>query len=144
VDFDLVLVPVDGSDDARRAVEYALALADRYGAGLHLLHVLDERVIRGLEAGEMEAAAVAEQHRAFAEEVRERPEEVALETSSAAGFSTASLSRTPGSVVLDCAEEVGADFLVVPRETPSEDVRMTIGKAALYVLQYADQPVLSV
>jgi hypothetical protein len=47
-------------------------------------------------------------------------------------------------VVLDCAEEVGADFLVVPRETPSEDVRMTIGKAALYVLQYADQPVLSV
>ena len=46
----------------------------------------------------------------------------------------------PGSVVLDASEDVDADFLVVPREQPSD----LLGKAAGYVLQYAEQPVLSV
>jgi nucleotide-binding universal stress UspA family protein len=146
VDIELVLTPVDGSEDARRAADYAVAVASRYGADLHLLFVLDQRVAQGIQAGDVEAGAVAETHREFLSSVRDHPESGTVEvaTSSAAGFSTSSLSRTPGSVVLDAAEELGADFLVVPRETPADDVDVTIGKAALYVLQYADQPVLSV
>lgn len=146
MDTDLVLTPVDGSQDARRAADYAVAVASRYGADLHLLFVLDQRVAQGIQTGDVEARAVAETHQEFLSAVQEQPESrnVEVTTSSAAGFSTSSLSRTPGSVVLDAAEELGADFLVVPRETPEDDVDVTIGKAALYVLQYADQPVLSV
>lgn len=145
VDIDLVLAPVDGSDQSEAAVEYALAVADRYGADLHLLHVLDERVLRGLDAGDVTADSVADQHRAFDGRVRGRlPEGVNLSTSSVAGFSLTRLSRTPGSVVLDAAEELDADFLVVPRERPGEEPDQMLGKAALYVLEYASQPVLSV
>jgi nucleotide-binding universal stress UspA family protein len=146
VDTELVLTPVDGSEDARRAADYAVAVASRYGADLHLLFVLDQRVAQGIQTGDIEAGAVAETHREFLSELHDRAggRDVDITTSSAAGFSTSSLSRTPGSVVLDAAEELDADFLVVPRETPADDVDVTIGKAALYVLQYADQPVLSV
>ncbi|MEF8887018.1 MAG: universal stress protein [Haloarculaceae archaeon] len=146
MDIELVLTPVDGSEDARRAADYAVAVASRYGADLHLLFVLDQRVAQGIQAGDVEAGAVAATHQEFLSSVRDHPESgpVDIVTSSAAGFSTSSLSRTPGSVVLDAAEELGADFLVVPRETPADDVDVTIGKAALYILQYADQPVLSV
>ncbi len=146
MDTDLVLTPVDGSEDARRAADYAVAVASRYSADLHLLFVLDQRVAQGIQAGDVEAEAVAETHQEFLSVVYDKPESrnVDITTSSAAGFSTSSLSRTPGSVVLDATEELGADFLVIPRETPEDDVDVTIGKAALYVLQYADQPVLSV
>jgi nucleotide-binding universal stress UspA family protein len=145
VELDLVLAPVDGSDESATAVEYAVALADRYGADLHLLHVLEEGVVRGLDAGDVTAASVAQHHRAFDDRMRERLSDgVALSSSSAAGFSPSRLARTPGSVVLDAAEELDADFLVVPREQPRTDPGVTLGKAALYVLEYASQPVLSV
>jgi len=145
VSIDLVLAPVDGSDESETAIEYAVAVAERYGADLHLLHVLDERVARGLDVGDVTAESVAEHHRALDEDVRDRlPEGVALSTSSAAGFSPGRLTQMPGSVVLDAAEELDADFLVVPRERPRTDPEVMLGKAALYVLEYASQPVLSV
>ena len=111
MDFEmgLVLAPVDGSDAAEAAVEYAVAVAERYGADLHLLHVLDERVMRDLDAGDVAAESVAEHHRAFAADVREDlPTDVHLSTSSAAGFSPGRLAQTPGSVILDSAEELDA------------------------------------
>lgn len=147
-DIEIVLAPVDGSEASVNAVNYAVAVADRYGAALHLLHVLDEQVARALEDGEADQAAVAAEHRRFAADVEERVETAngiaGFSTSAAAGFSTNSLSRSPGSVVLDAAEAVGADFIVVPRETPTGAPEETIGKAAFYVVAYASQPVLSV
>ncbi|MFB6298280.1 MAG: universal stress protein [Salinirussus sp.] len=144
MDLDLVLAPVDCSDGAERAVDCALAVARRYDAALHLLHVVDERILAEVTGGEMDAAAVAEDHRLFADDIDDRTPELDVRRSTVAGFSVRQLSRTPGSVVLDAAEEVGADFLVVPREAPSGEPEETLGKAALYVLQYASQPVLSV
>jgi nucleotide-binding universal stress UspA family protein len=145
---DLVLAPVDTSDAAERAAEYAVAVADRYAADLHLLHVLDERIALGIEAGDVEAEAVAEEHRAFTAVVQRHLRDVdgvgEFSHSSCSGFSAHRLSQTPGSVVLDVAEDVAADFIVLPRESPSGEPGETLGKAALYVLEYASEPVLSV
>jgi nucleotide-binding universal stress UspA family protein len=145
VELDLVLAPVDTSDVSERAVDYAIAVADRYDADLHLLHVLDERVARGMEAGDVTAESVAEEHRAFTGRVADQLDDsVTLSTSSAAGFSAHRLTQTPGSVILDAADELDADFLVVPRGTETDGLEATVGKAALHVLEYASQPVLSV
>lgn len=145
VDIDLVLAPVDTSEESERAVEFAITIADRYDADLHLLHVLDQRVARGIETGDVAAESVADEHRAFMGRVREQLDEgISLSNTSAAGFSAHRLSQTPGSVILDAAEELEADFLVIPRETEFEELEATLGKAALYVLEYASQPVLSV
>lgn len=147
VDIDLVLAPVDCSDDAEQAAKYAVAIAEKYGADLHLLHILDQRVMQGLDCGDLTADTIAEEQRSFTGRIRQQhtgADGVTISQSSAIGFSQTQLARTPGSVILDAADELDADFLVVPRVTPSGSTDEVLGKAALHVLEYASQPVLSV
>jgi nucleotide-binding universal stress UspA family protein len=148
VDIDTVVVPVDGTEQSERAVEHALVIADRYGAAIHVLHVVEEAVVRGIDAGDIAPDSVAEEHRAFMgairEQVRSGGYDVSLSQSTARGYSSHSLSRHPVSVVLDVAEEVAADFVVVPRESAMDDPGAMLGRVAEYVLSYASQPVLSV
>jgi len=145
MDIDLVLVPVDGSERSEQAADYATAIAQRYDADLHLQFVLEERLRRDLDRGTVDAESVAQDHRDFTECVRtrshDRGHDVTLATSTATAFSQQRLTQNPGSVVLDVAEEIEADFVVIPRSADSADA---VGRAALYVLEYASQPVLSV
>jgi len=144
MDIDLVLAPVDGSDKSERAAEYAIAVAERYDADIHLLFVVDERLHRDIEHGDVDPDVVADIHKSFADEIHAQfadSYDGAFDTSAAAAFSETRLMQTPGSVVLDVAEEIGSDFIVVPREADAEDA---VGRAAFYVIEYASQPVLSV
>jgi nucleotide-binding universal stress UspA family protein len=145
LEVDRVLVPVDGSEASMEAVEYAVAVADKYGADLHLLYVLGEAVARGMESGDIDEASVAEESQVFAEDVREMaPERVGVDSSMAYGFSTVRKTVHPGSVILDCADGLDTDFLVIPRESMTSGQGDVLEKAAEYVLLYASQPVLSV
>lgn len=143
LDVTTVLVPVDGSDESLDAVECAVAVAERYGARVHALYVLDPETARGTTPGGPDdaIAATSEEFMDAAREVA--AERVDLTHSSAYGFSPTMKSRHPGSVVLDAAAEADVDFVVVPREPGSEATDL-LGRAAEYVLQYATQPVLSV
>jgi len=123
---ETVLVAVDDDRAGARAVEAAVAVADRYDAGVHALYVLDRK-----ESGREEN---------LMEEADGLAGGVPITHSTATGFSTDSLRHHPGGVVLDVAADVGADVIVVPREDPAA----TLGKTAGHVVQYADQPVLSV
>ncbi|MFO7832750.1 MAG: universal stress protein, partial [Halohasta sp.] len=51
LEVDLVVVPIDGSEESRTAVEYAIAVADRYDASVHALYVLGEPTVRALDGG---------------------------------------------------------------------------------------------
>lgn len=144
MELETVLVPVDGSDESTEAVEHGVAIAERYDAGLHALYVYGEGVVRGIEAGDVDQGAVAAEAESYLDAVREMAGSVAVSSSTAYGFSMQRLSQHPGSVVLDAAEDVGADFVVVPREPVTGDPAAVIEKAAEYVLAHASQPVLSV
>jgi len=147
LEVDLVLAAADNTQDAAEAAEYAAAVADRYDADLHVLHVLDQRIIQGLETGDIEADTVAGRQQWITAHARESlPADTvtAISQSGAAGFSSDRLGRTPGSVILDVAENLDADFLVVPRVEPEGSPDEVLGKSALHVLEYATQPVLSV
>ena len=141
-----VLVPVDGSEESTTAVEYAVAIAAEYGASVHAVYVLGEEVVRALEKDLVDEDEIAADTEAFNDTAADvaASRGVDLTTSMAYGFSTKLKTRHPGSVVLDTAEEVGADFIVVPREPLSGDPGEVLEKAAEYVLLYASQPVLSV
>ena len=141
-----VLAPVDGSDESLEAVEYAVTVAERYGASVHAVYVLGEEVVRAIDADAVDESEIAEDTEAFTDSVRELAEEhgVGVSTSIAYGFSTTRKSRHPGSVILDTAEEISADFLVIPREPLTSEPGEVLEKAAEYVLLYASQPVLSV
>ena len=142
---ETVLVPIDGSEESMAAIELAVAIADRYGAGLHATYVLGENATRSLEDGTPSDDELAAETAAVFETVREMADRagVALTHSSTFGFSTRRLLVHPGSVVLDAADQIDADFLVVPR-TERVDEPSVLEKAAEYVLLYASQPVLSV
>jgi nucleotide-binding universal stress UspA family protein len=145
VEIDTVLVPVDGTDEAEHAVEYAVGIAERYGASVHVLHVLSESVARGVQHGAVDAGDVADDHQAFMETIREQVgSAVPMSQSVVRGFSATQLSQSPVSVVLDAADEIGVDFIVVPRESVRDHPTAMLGKVAQHVLSYASQPVLSV
>lgn len=144
MEIETVLVPVDGSDESVEAVEYGAAIAERYDAGLHALYVFGEGVVRGVEAGDIEEQQVAAEAESFVDTVREIAGDVPVGHSQAHAFSMHRLSQHPGSVVLDAAADVDADFIVVPREPVTGDPTAVIEKAAEYVLAHASQPVLSV
>lgn len=146
LDIDLVLAPVDGSAESREAVDYAVAVAAEYDARVHALYVLGEDVVRDLEAGAVDEETVADDTRSFTDSVADRAEVAGVDHSNsiAYGFSTRVKTVHPGSVVLDTAEEIEADFIVVPREPVTGDQGEVLAKAAEYVLLYASQPVLSV
>jgi nucleotide-binding universal stress UspA family protein len=144
---DTVLVPVDASDESWTAAAYAVAIADRYGADLHVLDVLGERVSRAIQTGDVASDEVADDHRTFVEEViaHAADADVAASASTAYGFSTTRKTQHPGSVILDVAEDLDVDFIVVPREaSPDGESPDVLEKAAEYVLLYASQPLLSV
>ncbi|MFC6719349.1 universal stress protein [Natrialbaceae archaeon GCM10025810] len=143
---DTVLAPVDGSEESATAVEYAVAVADRYDASLHALFVLGRGVVRGMDAGTVDEDDVAQSTREFFEDVERLANDAGVEvsTSTAHGFSRVRKTIHPGSVVLDAADSVGADFIVLPRESVTDADAEVLEQAAEYVLAYASQPVLSV
>ncbi|MFB6138908.1 MAG: universal stress protein [Halosimplex sp.] len=143
LDIEQVLVPVDATDQAERAVRYGLAVAERYDAAVHVLHVIDEPVKRGIESGEVDAETVADEQASFVDEATDIAGDVDVSHSTVVGFSRSRLRQHPGSAILDVAEELPADFIVVPRERGTEPDE-TLGKSAQYVVEYASQPVLSV
>jgi nucleotide-binding universal stress UspA family protein len=145
IEVDTVLVPVDGTDASVTAAEYAFAVADRYGADAHALYVFGETVSRSINAGEVDEAELAEETEAFLSDVAElAPDTVTVESSTAYGFSTSRKLQHPGSVILDAADDIDADFLTIPREGLRGETGDVLEKAAEYVLLYASQPVLSV
>ena len=143
---DTVLAPVDGSDESATAVEYAVAVADRYDAAVHALFVLGRGVVYGLDAGTVDETDVAENTQGFFDDVRAIAAEadVSLATSVDDGFSKTRKTRHPGNVILDTADAVDADFIVLPREPVTGAEVEVLEQAAEYVLSYASQPVLSV
>ena len=142
----MVLTPVDGTEEAATAVDYAVAVADRYDASVHALYVLGRETVLGIDNGEVDERQVAEEAREFLGDVETVATDanVPLSTSMTQGFSPTRKTRHPGSVVLDAAEAAGADFIVVPRESASDASPEVLERAAEYVLAYASQPVLSV
>lgn len=142
---ETILVPVDGSEESITAVEYATAIAEKYDASLHALYVLGEEVVRGIETDTIDREAVADEAAAFVDVVEGIADEagVPVTSSTAYGFSTTQKTRHPGSAILDCAEDVDADFIVVPREPSPDEPGEILERAAEYVLLYASQPVLS-
>lgn len=146
LEVDLVVVPVDGSQESRTAVDYAVTIADRYDASVHALYILGETTVRAIDRGAVAEEAVADDTEAFSSAVREiaADADVELSTSIAAGFSTAVKTLHPGGVVLDTTEALDGDFIVIPREPATDTSSDVLETAAEYVLKYASQPVLSV
>jgi nucleotide-binding universal stress UspA family protein len=147
-DWKTLLVPTDFSEGARAAVAMAAEVAARHGAQVIVLHVID--LPPGLDPGSMvrpEGSAVSiplvdmarEQALAWMEKDRATYlatiEKVALRVE---------LGSPIVQTVLDVAQAVGADLIVVGTHGRTGLAHMVLGSVAEKIVRMAPMPVLSV
>lgn len=139
--YERVLVPTDGSDTAKRAVDHAVAIADAFDGELHALSVVDVAAV----GGEMEAVptrslieALTERAEAAVEAVAERGSDAGVEvvTEVQQGF--------PGSGVLRYAREHEVDIVVMGTHGRTGLGRVLLGSTTERLVRRAEMPVCAV
>lgn len=138
--YEHILVPLDGSDAANRAARHALDVAEQYGATLHTLVVVDTD--RYGEAGLSSTEIVLDELEAEAEELLER---LASRADNRGVETTTRVRRgTPYQSILDHAEEVDADLIVIGYQGLSHALEGHLGSTTDRVIRVGDRPVLVV
>lgn len=136
-----LLVPVDFSDPARRALDTAIALARRFDARLHLLHAYQINTSiypYGLILGEEVERKLREAAQAKLDEWCE----IAVQAGVAAEGTV-----SPGSAsesILQVAEELPADLIVMGTRGLSGLKHVMLGSVAERTVRMAPCPVLTV
>jgi nucleotide-binding universal stress UspA family protein len=134
-----ILVAIDFSPASRRALRYSIDLAAQSSAQLDLVHVMTPPipVTAGPEPLAMAAVAVDERPRVLQE----------LETWCAVGrengvpSSCHLIEGEPASSILECAEEIGADHIVLGAHGHSRLHELFLGSVARDVQSRALCPV---
>ncbi|SFC09419.1 Nucleotide-binding universal stress protein, UspA family [Halobiforma haloterrestris] len=135
--YDLVLVPVDGSDAAMAALEHALEIATDHGATVHLLYVADTN-----------RPSLARQGRTVVDALeREGADVIADAREVADGYDAAVVDDIvqgdPRSVILEFADSEPAD-LVVMGTHGHRPGKYVLGSVTEGVVHETETPVLAV
>ncbi|QLK26403.1 universal stress protein [Natrinema zhouii] len=133
-----VLVPTDGSGHATAALELAATVADRHGAKLHLLSVVDE-LPEVIDAG---SAALSEQLEDNVQQVLDD----AASTATQAGVDDVTTTIAAGSVpreVTTYADEEGIDLIVMGTHGHTGLDRHLLGSFTERVIRTSPVPVLT-
>lgn len=138
--YDTILVPTDGSEPADRAVEHALTLADRYGAGIHALYCVETHRYGepALSSTELVLDDLEDRGAAMLEAVGDRAVDADVECRR-----TVCHGR-PWEEVREKAAELDADLIVIGYQGRSHTRTDRIGSVAERIVRTADRPVLTV
>ena len=136
-----ILVPVDFSENSRKAVTYATAFARQFGASLTFLHVVQVNYAYG-ELGAIDFSALEREMRSGAQK-----ELAALANSlRASGVEVETLLRegSPVKLIAEVARELHSDLLVISTHGYTGLKHVLMGSIAEHVVRYAPCPVLVV
>ncbi|QLG61708.1 universal stress protein [Halorarum salinum] len=137
--YDRILVPTDGSPAADAAVEHAITIAERFGATLHALYVIDATAYSSLEAGsQMVAEALEEEGDAAVDRIAEAAAAADIPVVESVVSGTAYRS------ILEYADEHDIDLVVMGTHGRRGIDRYLLGSVTERVVRTADQPVLTV
>lgn len=142
-----ILVPLDASATAQRALHEAIALARSNGAALRLLHVVDE----GPALLNLETPSQLEEYERALREAGERVLSQAQSTVKAAGLDAETVLKQIITVQQHPADEIvaeatrwPADLIVIGTHGRRGWRRVLLGSVAEGVARLAEQPVLLV
>ncbi|WP_066415074.1 universal stress protein [Halorubrum aethiopicum] len=137
--YDDILVPTDGSPASDAAIEHAIDLADRYGARLHALYVVDGSAYSTLEAG---SEVVIDALQSEGEEATARVADAAADAGVEATTTVA--SGTAYRSIREYVDEHGIDMIVMGTHGRKGLDRYLLGSVTERVVRTADVPVLTV
>jgi nucleotide-binding universal stress UspA family protein len=141
-----ILVPIDFSDESLRALDYAVELAQPFGATLTVLFALER--IQFVEMGHVYGAPVSplklieEQRRSARAELAQLAERLA--SARATEVRTLLREGTPHRVIVDAAKRPGADLIVMGTHGRTGMSRLLLGSVTELVIRHAHCPVLTV
>jgi nucleotide-binding universal stress UspA family protein len=138
--YETILVPTDGSPGAVAAAEHAVDIADRYGATVHALYVVDVRmspVSAGMDEDEV---------RALFEDSDEEPTGRVRDLAEGAGVPAVEVLEVgiPHEVIREYVADHGVDLLVMGRHGHTGLERTLLGSLTERVVRTVDVPVLMV
>ncbi len=136
--FQTIVVPVDGSEHADRAAERAFEIATHHGSSVHVICVVDPGPLGSHQLpGETESAedAIGKRATTLVEEtVETAPEGIDITTATPTGP-----AKTE---IVDYAESVGADLVVMGSRGRGGVERLMLGSVTEHVTRSSDIDVL--
>jgi len=139
--YDSILLPTDGSEGATEALEHALDAAEAYGADLHIVSVVDRRVVLAADTDEKSEvrSELTDDAAAAVDELVTRAAEDGVSPT------TATPEGVPYREILSYAEAESIDLLVIgTRGRTGREKRLNLGSTTERVVKAADRPVLVV
>ncbi|WP_254762492.1 universal stress protein [Natrinema marinum] len=139
--YDRILLPTDAEKGTELATEHAIAAAERTGAELHLLYVVDSDVYASYSGDEY--VHEFEGLEAALEQVGEDALESAAEAAREAGLEPTTVVRhgSPHEEILAYADEADVDLLVMGSKERSGEYRQLLGSVTDRVARLASRPV---
>ncbi|MFC3477022.1 universal stress protein [Halobacterium litoreum] len=139
--YEHILVPTDGSDATREAVEHAVDLAAEHDATIHALYVVNSASFAGLpmdSSWESVASMLNEEGASALDDVETLADEhgVAVER--------ALVDGNPSREIVRYAEEEGCDLVVMGTHGRGGIDRLLLGSVAEKVVRSSSVPVLTV
>lgn len=144
IEIRTILAPTDFSSHAEAAVRYACALAEKFGATLHLLHVLNEVVPVGPDP--MLAAVMPPEFYKESEQAAGEALTRLLDPSwgQPASVETAVRWGVPVDTVIDYARLLKVDLIVVATHGRTGLSHVLLGSVAERIVREAPCPVLTI
>jgi nucleotide-binding universal stress UspA family protein len=140
----VIVVPLDGSEHAERALPFAIALADEYERGLHLVRVVPPPPDANVYADAYEHPQSRYQQRVH--EARRYMSTMQTSVKRARGLA-ADVSVTigePAQEIADVAEEYATSLIVMSTHGHRTLSRMLLGSVATEVMRHSKVPLLIV
>lgn len=133
--YEKILLPTDGSEESKEAVNHAEELAERFGAEIHVIHIVDIRK----QAGEPRVPTQVES-------MRENGEKIIEETTESMEKSVKTDVRVgiPHQEINDYVEEHDIDLIAMGSHGRSGLNRMLLGSVTEKVLRTCSVPILTV
>ena len=139
-----ILVPTDFSTTADAALDYAYVLAERFGAPIELLHVLDDPFVADGMAAEAYISEAPVLRSAMLREAQERLRHRAATREGVPHIDTEVLFGNGARTIAEYAAERGVDLIVMGTHGRTGFAHLLLGSVAERLVRTAPCPVLTV
>ena len=142
LEFKRILVPLDFSAGSTRALDYAYAMAMKFDASLHLVHVCE---VPSMLTGSMDAYAIA--YTDWSQRLGEEAEQELVKLRprlAGVTVSTEVLFGNPARAIVTAAATNHADLIVMGTHGHGPVMHVVMGNVAERVVRTAECPVLTV
>ncbi|QLD90992.1 universal stress protein [Natronomonas salina] len=137
--FDVIVIPTDGSEFAENAAERGFELARHHDSTVHVLCVADTGMLGDLRLPGDDASAddaIRAKAREFVDRLADRARAGGLDVTTAVPDGTAK------NAIIDYAESVDADAIVMGTSGRGGVERLVLGSVAGHVVRHSDVDVL--